>query len=83
MWRNLHKELNKDEVENLSYDHPLSSGILDTSLKPFINSSISESDCKTFQKPIEKYNINEIESIKQTCAKFVKKTVKKNYFKLV
>jgi len=83
MWSNLHKELNKDEIENLSYDHPLSSGILDTSSEPFINLSISESDHKTFQKLIEKYNINEIESIKQTYVKFVKKTVKRNHFKLV
>ena len=50
MWKNLHKELNEDKVENLSYDHPLSSEILDISSEPFINSSISESDCKTFQK---------------------------------
>ncbi len=83
MWRNLHKELNKDEVENLSYDHPLSSGILDTNSESFINPSISESDCKTFQKSIKKYNINEVEFIKQTCIKFMKKTIKKNHFKLV
>ncbi len=42
MWKNLHKELNENEVENLSYDYLLSSGILDTSSKPFINPSISE-----------------------------------------
>ena len=83
MWRNLHKELNKDEVENLSYDHPLSSGILDTSSEPFINLSISESDRKTFQKLIKKYNINKFEFIKQTCAKFMKKIIKRNHFKLV
>jgi len=83
MWKNLHKELNENEVENLNYDHSLSFGILDISLEPFINLSISESDCKTFQKLIEKYNINEVEFIKQTCAKFVKKTVEKNHFKSV
>ena len=83
MWRNLHKELNENKVENLSYDHPLSSGILDTSSEPFINLSISESDCKTFQKSIEKYNINKVESIKQTYVKFMKKTIKRNHFKSV
>ena len=83
MWRNLHKELNENEVENLNYDHPLSSEILNISLKPFINLSISESDRKTFQKLIKKYNINEIEFIKQTCVKFMKKTIERNHFKLV
>ena len=83
MQRNLYKELNENEVENLSYDHSLSSGILDTSSESFINPSISESDHKTFQNPIKKYNINEVVSIKQTYAKFMKKTIKRNHLKLV
>ena len=76
MWKNLHKELNENKVENLSYDYSLSFGILNTSLKPFINSLILESDYKTFQKPIKKYNINKVKSIKQTYIEFMKKKIK-------
>lgn len=71
MWKNLSTELSKVKIETYNYDHPLVSGVLDTSSEPFINTSISESDLNTFQKPIKKYNIDDNEKIKQICNKFM------------
>lgn len=71
MWKNLSTELDEVRMENFRYDHPLCSGVLDSSSEPFINASISETDLNTFQKPIEKYNIDDDESIKKICNKFM------------
>jgi hypothetical protein len=71
MWEEIFLELKKVNIDNLPYDHPLCSGILDTSSEPFVNQSMSESTRNTFQKPIEKYNIDENKPLKDICKKFV------------
>jgi hypothetical protein len=72
MWIEISEELKKVKIAEFPYDHPLCSGILDTSSEPFVNQSMSESTRNTFQKPIEKYNIDENKPIKRTCKNFVK-----------
>jgi len=70
MWKDIHQQLKNVDIDNYPYDHPLCSGILDTSSEPIVN--LSESTRNTFQKPIEKYIINENKPLKNICKKFVK-----------
>ncbi|CAG8786330.1 16491_t:CDS:1, partial [Dentiscutata erythropus] len=76
MWKNIENELEKIQIEELGYDHPLCSGILDDSSKPF-----TEEDKKVFKAPSRKFLIQHDETLKDICKKFVLgKTVYLNYF---
>lgn len=70
MWEDISKELEKVELNNLRYDHPLCSGILDIELELF-----PDIDRNTFQKQAEKYKINDnqnSQNIKKICHDFMK-----------
>lgn len=65
MWEDISKELEKVKLNNLRYDHPLCSGILE--LFPGI-------DRNTFQNQAEKYKINDnqnSQNIKKICHDFM------------
>ena len=73
MWNDVSKELKKVELDNLRYDHPLCSGILDVELELF-----PDIDRNTFQKQAEKYKINDnqnSQNIKKICHEFMKEQV--------
>ena len=58
-------ELNNINVENLGFDHPICSGVLDIKSEPFIN--IPESFCDIFKKPFQKYKLEQNQDILDTC----------------
>ncbi|CAG8484004.1 27021_t:CDS:2 [Dentiscutata erythropus] len=49
MWKNIENKLEKIQIEELGYDYPLCSRILDDSSKPF--TKLSEEDKKVFKAP--------------------------------
>jgi len=55
MWERIEMKLNNMNVENLGFDHPICSGILDIKSESFIN--ISGSFCNIFKEPFQKYKL--------------------------
>ncbi|CAI2165101.1 10180_t:CDS:1, partial [Funneliformis geosporum] len=53
MWERIETELEEINVENLGFDHPICSGILDIKSEPFTNMPGSVFDI--FKKPFRKY----------------------------
>lgn len=80
MWKSIEKELGKANVEDLGYDHPLCSGILDDSSFPF--TKISKDSCEVFREQIKIYIIPSNEFLKITCEEFVQKEKEKDLSKL-
>ncbi|CAG8820889.1 28515_t:CDS:2, partial [Gigaspora margarita] len=71
MWEEVEDQLNKIIVEDLSYDHPLCSGILDISSAPF--TKISPNARKCFNAVSDKVSIPENKTLKIICENFVRK----------
>ena len=61
MWERIEMELNNINVENLGFDHPICSGVLDIKSEPFIN--IPESFCDIFKEPFQKYKLRYIKHL--------------------
>ena len=58
MWERIEMELNNINVENLGFDHPICSGVLDIKSEPFIN--IPGSFCDIFKEPFQNISWNRI-----------------------
>ena len=69
MWERIEMELNNINVENLGFDHPICSGVLDIKSEPFIN--IPESFCDIFKEPFQKYKLEQNHDILDTCEEFI------------
>ena len=69
MWERIEMELNNINVENLGFDHPICSGVLDIKSEPFIN--IPESFCDIFKEPFQKYKLKQNQDILDTCKEFI------------
>ncbi len=62
-------ELNNMNVENLGFDHPICSGVLDIKSEPFIN--IPGSFCDIFKELFQKYKLEQNYDILDTCKEFI------------
>jgi hypothetical protein len=69
MWERIEMELNNINVENLGFDYPICSGVLNIKSEPFIN--IPESFCDIFKKPFQKYKLEQNQDILDTCKEFI------------
>src|SRR6185312_11822062 len=75
MWRAVEDELKSIKVENLGYDHPLCSGILDDCSTPI--TEIPERSREAFKASSKKYHIRHCEILKNICEEYVLKENKK------
>jgi len=57
MWERIETELEEINVENLGFDHPICSGVLDIMSEPFTNMPGSVSDI--FKEPFRKYKLEQ------------------------
>ncbi|CAI2200077.1 10040_t:CDS:2, partial [Funneliformis geosporum] len=57
MWEIIETELEEINVENLGFDHPICSGVLDIKSEPFTNMPGSVSDI--FKEPFRRYNLEQ------------------------
>ena len=69
MWERIETELEKINVENLEFNHPICSGVLDTKLESFTNMPGSVSDI--FKKPFQKYKLEQNHDIMEACKEFI------------
>ena len=69
LWEKIAMELNNINVENLGFDHPICSGVLDIKSEPFIN--ISRSFCDIFKKLFQKYKLEQNHNVMEACKKFI------------
>ena len=75
MWKTVERELQKINLENLGYAHPLSSGIMDDSLEPI--TEMPEELRNIFRSSSRKYIIPIDAKLQATCEKFVQSEKKK------
>src|SRR5213076_3413643 len=61
MWERIEMELEEINVENLGFDHPICSGVLDIKSEPFTD--IPESFCDIFKEPFQKYKLEQNQNI--------------------
>ena len=69
MWERIEVELNNINVENLGFNHPICSGVLDVKSEPFIN--IPGSFCDIFKELFQKYKLEQNHDILDTCEEFI------------
>ena len=69
MWERIEIEFNNMNIENLGFDHPICSGVLNIKSEPFIN--IPESFCDIFKEPFQKYKLEQNQDILDTCKEFI------------
>ena len=69
MWERIETELEKINVENLRFDHPICSGVLDIKSEPFTNMPGSVSNI--FKEPFQKYKLEQNQDILDTCKEFI------------
>ena len=69
MWKRIEMELKKINVENLGFDHPICSGVLDIKSKPFTD--IPESVCDIFKEPFQKYKLEQNHDVMEACKEFI------------
>src|SRR6266540_5096004 len=69
IWKRIKMEFNNINVENLGFDHPICSKILDIKSEPFIN--IPESFCDIFKELFQKYKLEQNQNILDTCKEFI------------
>ena len=69
MWKRIEMELKKINVENLGFDHPICSGVLDIKSKPFTD--IPGSVCDIFKEPFQKYKLEQNHDVMEACKEFI------------
>ncbi|GBB86198.1 hypothetical protein RclHR1_12630015 [Rhizophagus clarus] len=69
MWERIETELEEINVENLGFDHPICSGVLDIKSEPFTNMPGSVSDI--FKEPFRKYKLEQNHDIMEACKEFI------------
>ncbi|CAG8498178.1 12634_t:CDS:2, partial [Acaulospora morrowiae] len=70
MWERIEMELKEINVEDLGFDHPICSGVLDLKSVPFTN--IPGSVCDTFKEPFQKYKLEQNHNVMDTCKEFIR-----------
>src|SRR5271163_2758986 len=68
MWERIEMELKEINVENLGFNHPICSGVLDIKSEPFTN--IPGSVCDIFKEPFQKYKLKQNHDITEACKEF-------------
>ncbi|CAI2194560.1 6391_t:CDS:1, partial [Funneliformis geosporum] len=69
MWKIIVTELEEINVENLGFNHPICSGVLDIKSEPFTNILGSVSDI--FKKPFRRYNLEQNHDVIEACKEFI------------
>ena len=69
MWERIETELEEINVENLGFDHPICSGVLDIKSEPFTNMPGSVSDI--FKEPFRKYKLKQNYDVMEACKEFI------------
>ncbi|RGB23829.1 hypothetical protein C1646_773944 [Rhizophagus diaphanus] len=69
MWEKIEMELGEIDVENLEFNHPICSDVLDIKSEPFINMLGSVSDI--FKEPFRKYKLEQNHDIMEACIEFI------------
>jgi hypothetical protein len=70
MWERIETELEGINVENLGFDHPICSGVLDIKSEPFTN--IPASVCDIFKEPFQKYKLEQNRDVMEACKEFIR-----------
>ena len=70
MWERIETELEKINVKNLGFDHPICSGVLDIKSEPFTN--IPGSVCDIFKEPFQKYKLEQNHDVMEACKEFIR-----------
>jgi hypothetical protein len=70
MWERIETELEGINVENLGFDHPICSGVLDIKSEPFTN--IPTSVCDIFKEPFQKYKLEQNRDVMEACKEFIR-----------
>src|SRR3989337_4545025 len=69
MWERIETELEEINVEDLGFDHPICSGVLDIKSEPFTN--IPGSVCDIFKEPFQKYKLERNHDVMKACKEFI------------
>ena len=69
MWERIETELEEINVEDLGFDHPICSGVLDIKSEPFTN--MPGSVCNIFKKPFWKYKLEQNYNIMEVYKEFI------------
>jgi len=69
MSERIEMELEEINVENLGFDHPICSGVLDIKSEPFTDIPGSVSDI--FKEPFQKYKLEQNHDIMEACKEFI------------
>ncbi|CAI2190324.1 10453_t:CDS:1, partial [Funneliformis geosporum] len=69
MWEIIETELEEINVENLGFDHPICSGVLDIKSESFTNMPRSVSDI--FKEPFRRYNLKQNHDVMEACKEFI------------
>ena len=69
MWEIIETELEEINVENLRFDHPICSGVLDIKSEPFTNMPGSVSDI--FKEPFQRYKLEQNHDVMEACKEFI------------
>ena len=81
MWEEVEARLKEINVEDLGYDHPLCSGILDDGSVPIIN--ISDRSREIFNASSNRILIPTSEMIMNSCEQFIQKEKEKGHVKKI
>ncbi|CAG8706893.1 9076_t:CDS:2, partial [Acaulospora morrowiae] len=76
MWERIETELKEINVEDLGFDHPICSGVLDIKSVPFTN--IPGSVCDIFKEPFQKYKLEQNHNVMDACKEFIRNEESKN-----
>ncbi|UZO04434.1 uncharacterized protein OCT59_024820 [Rhizophagus irregularis] len=69
MWERIETELREINVEDLSFDHPICSGVLDIKSEPFTN--MPGSVCDIFKELFQKYKLEQNHDVMEACKEFI------------
>ncbi|PKC01273.1 hypothetical protein RhiirA5_426983 [Rhizophagus irregularis] len=69
MWERIETELEKINVEDLSFDHPICSGVLNIKSEPFTN--MPGSVCDIFKELFQKYKLKQNHDVMEACKEFI------------
>jgi hypothetical protein len=69
MWKRIEVELDKINVENLGFDYPICSGVLNIKSEPFTNMPGLISDI--FKEPFQRYKLKQNQDVMEACKEFI------------
>ncbi len=69
IWKRIETELEKINVKNLGFDHPICSGVLDIKSESFTN--MPASVCDIFKELFQKYKLEQNHDVMEACKEFI------------